>query len=103
MSGYKVINMASKCLEVVDFIKKSSEKPDIIVMDYRMPLKNGIDASKEILQIDPDMKIIMASADLSIREEALSIGIKSFKIKPFSMGKLIRNIEKAIKSEEIEV
>ena len=63
-----------------------------------MPIKNGIDPSKEILQIDNGVKIIFASADSSIKEEAYSIGIFSFKNKPFTIDQLINNIKKAFDS-----
>jgi DNA-binding NtrC family response regulator len=62
-----------------------------------MPLKNGIEAAKEILQINNTSKIIFASADQSIKEIALSIGAISFKEKPFNMKKLINNVQKALK------
>ena len=76
--------------------KDFSTKPDIILMDHRMPIKNGLEASKEILEMDGHPKIIFASADKSIREEALSLGILSFKDKPFTLQRLINNIKKAI-------
>jgi DNA-binding NtrC family response regulator len=71
-------------------------KPDIILMDHRMPIKNGIDASREILEMDDHSMIILASADKSVRKEALSMGIISFKDKPFTLQRLINNIEKAL-------
>ena len=59
-------------------------------------MKNGIDASKEILKIDNTVKIIFISADSSIKEEVKSLGVFSFKDKPFSIDNLINNIKKAI-------
>lgn len=61
-----------------------------------MPMKNGIDASKEILKIDNTVKIIFISADSSIKEEVKSLGVISFKDKPISIDYLINNIKKAI-------
>ena len=76
--------------------KSFIEKPDIILMDHRMPIKNGIEVVKEILQIDSNSKIIFASADSTIKSEALSIGAVSFLEKPFSMNTLINEIKKVI-------
>jgi len=76
--------------------KSFLKKPDIILMDYRMPIKNGIDASKEIMKIDGKTKIIFLSADNSIKEEALSIGVTKFRDKPFSINELINDITKAL-------
>ena len=52
-------------------------------MDHRMPVKNGIEATKEILANSSEIKpkIIFASADKTIKEIALSIGATSFKDK----------------------
>ena len=76
--------------------KSFLKKPDIILMDHRMPIKNGIEASKEIMKIDGKTKIIFLSADNSIKEEALSIGVIKFRDKPFSIKQLINDITKAL-------
>ncbi len=78
-------------------------KPDIIIMDHRMPIKSGIEASKEILSINSEAKIIFASADTTIKEIALSIGVLCFKTKPFSNKKLIENIEKALRIKKPQI
>ncbi len=61
-----------------------------------MPIKNGIEATKEILQINSNTKIIFTSADEDVKEEALAIGAFSFIDKPFDFDLLIDNIKKAI-------
>ena len=68
-------------------------------MDHRMPLKDGIEASKEILQINNNTKIIFVSADVSVKEEALSIGVFCFKDKPFTIENLIDSIQIALESD----
>ncbi|MFX1445624.1 MAG: response regulator, partial [Promethearchaeota archaeon] len=67
-----------------------------ILMDHRMPLKSGIEAAKEILELDNETKIIFMSADSTIKEEALSNGVISFKDKPFSLERLFNNIDKVV-------
>lgn len=96
--GHEVIAVAKNGEEAVKKYKMLPLKPDIIIMDHRMPIKNGIEASKEILEINKDTNIIFASADKEARESAKMIGVRSFKNKPFSNEKLMRNIEKALKS-----
>ena len=68
-------------------------------MDHRMPKKNGIEASKEILEMDKNSKIIFTSADNSVKEEALSIGAFSFKDKPFTVEGLIGDIKNALNTD----
>jgi two-component system chemotaxis response regulator CheY len=94
--GYEVVGTASNGQEAIDLYKSFSIQPDLILMDHRMPKKNGIEATKEILKLSNHTKIIFVSADSSIIEEVLSLGVVSFKEKPFTIEKLKRNIEKHI-------
>jgi len=105
LNGYNVVGSAKDGEEAVNMYNRFSSKPDIILMDHRMPIKNGIEAAKEIFQNSSDIKpkIIFVSADRSIKETALSIGVLSFKDKPFSLDRLFNNIEKAASIEKIEI
>ena len=102
-SGFEVAEIAKNGEEAVSMYKHFVEKPSIIIMDHRMPVKNGIDALKEILKIDNRVLVIFASADTSVREEALSLGVHSFKQKPFDIEHLISNIKKALESSKTVV
>ncbi len=73
--------------------KKFNLKPDIIIMDHRMPKKNGIEATIEILKINKKMKIIFTTGDDEIRNQAIDLGVKSVILKPFSITKLLEQIE----------
>ncbi|MHA1670196.1 MAG: response regulator [Promethearchaeota archaeon] len=101
LNGYNVIGSAKDGEEAVRLYNDLKDKPDIILMDHRMPVKNGIEATREILanssKIKP--KIIFASADKTIKKIALSLGVTSFKDKPFSLERLFKNIEKALNME----
>lgn len=100
--GFNVIGVAKNGEEAVEMYKNFNPKPDIIIMDHRMPIKSGIEASIEILQINKDAKIILASADDSVKEYAKSIGALCFKNKPFSNKKLIKNIYKALQPSDYQ-
>lgn len=97
-NGFEVAGEARNGEEAVLKYKQFVKKPSIVLMDHRMPVKNGIDVLKEILRFDNSAMIIFASADTSVREEALSLGACSFKQKPFDIDYLISNIEKALKT-----
>ncbi len=92
---------AENGVEAIDMFKSFSDKPKIILMDHRMPEMTGIEATKEILQIDKRVKIIFFSADVSIEEEAYSIGAFVFKVKPFTITCLIDEIKRALESLKI--
>ena len=93
ISGHEIIGSAANGAEAVEKYSKLETRPDVIIMDHRMPLKSGIEATREILQIDPSAKVIFASADKSVESEARSLGIAAFKTKPFSLERLLRNID----------
>ena len=66
---YKIVGVAKNGVEAIEKFRSYSLKPDIILMDHRMPLKNGIDAAREIMQINSKSKIIFISADETVKEE----------------------------------
>lgn len=59
-----------------------------------MPLKNGLETTKELLRIDPNCKIIFISADYSVKNEALEQGAIDFLEKPIDFSTLFKLIEK---------
>lgn len=74
------------------------EKPDLILMDIRMPEMNGLDATRIIKEVDHDTPIIALSAfafDENIRE-AKEAGCDAFMAKPFRVEDLIEIIKKYI-------
>ena len=92
--GFEVVGKASNGKDAVKQFISMPLKPDIILMDHRMPLKNGIDASIEILKMNSHTKIIFTSADRSIADKAYSIGVTSFIEKPFPITALHKEIER---------
>jgi CheY-like chemotaxis protein len=75
--------------EAVRLIRNMPSKPDAIIMDHRMPGKDGIQTTREIKDIDPSIPIIFSSADETVREQAIRAGAVSFWTKPFPISMLI--------------
>ncbi len=92
--GFKVVEKASNGKEAIDKIKSISPKPDVVLMDHRMPVKNGIEATIELMKYNSRIKVIFTSADNSIKEQALEIGAISFIEKPFSVIQLHAEINR---------
>jgi len=95
--GHEIVAKAYNGEEAVNLFHEFRKVPDIILMDHRMPIKDGITAAKEILELNNDCKIIFLSADYSIKDKALALGAKYFLEKPFKLDKLSQIIEKASK------
>ncbi len=74
-------------------------RPDIVLMDISMPQMDGVEATKEILKIDPKAKIIGLTAFARSRgKEMIANGAIEVVEKPFSRKKLKELIEKYIAS-----
>ena len=101
-NGFRVVDCANNGFEAIEKYKSlighSTDKPDIILIDHHMPLKTGIEATKEIKQLNGNVKIIFTSGDLKIKEEALATGAVDFIKKPFKVNDIINSITNALAS-----
>ncbi len=98
-NGHTVIGVASDGEEAVRKYRDMKEKPVIIIMDQRMPVKDGVSATQEILRMDPDATIFFGSADLHIEKEARAAGAKGFLLKPFRIEELLQEIREIVSSK----
>lgn len=74
-------------------------KPDIIVTDITMPLMSGLELSRAIKKLKPDMPIVMISA-YSEKEkfiEAIDVGVGKYLLKPFGPDELLNQIASLLK------
>ena len=94
IEGHKIVAKAYNGEEAIEIFKNLQYKPDIILMDNRMPLKNGLETTKEFLKIKSDSRIIFVSADYTVINKALKIGAIDFLEKPVDLHTLISMIEK---------
>jgi two-component system chemotaxis response regulator CheY len=94
--GIQICFVAFDGLEAVKKYVECEPKPHTIIMDYRLPIMDGIDATREILKIDPSAKIIFLSADIQVKEEAIKSGAFMFLKKPVSIKTITDAVESAI-------
>lgn len=91
---YNVI-VAKNGLEGLELYKK--EKPDIVIMDVKMPVMDGVEATKKIREIDKNAKIIGATAYHDKYVDAmLEAGALEVLKKPFKYRELLDTIQKYI-------
>ena len=94
IEGHEIVAKAYNGVNAIEIFKNLQNNPDIVLMDHRMPLKNGLETTKAILEINPNSKIIFISADYTVRGEALKIGVIDFLEKPVDFTTLIAMVEK---------
>ncbi|AKG90820.1 Response regulator receiver domain [Geoglobus ahangari] len=79
--------------EAVDLYRFA--KPDIVLMDIEMPVMDGIEATKEILRLDPNAKIIGVTAFSKTKgKDLIAAGALEMIEKPFTRRKLLAAIKK---------
>ncbi|MFW9778836.1 MAG: response regulator [Candidatus Heimdallarchaeota archaeon] len=94
MEGHDVIGSAANGKEAVEKFAQLPIKPDIIVMDYRMPVQDGLVAMKEILKKNPEAKVLFVSAEKRVEKDALEAGAIGFFTKPTSIRTLLDEIDR---------
>ena len=84
----EIVGEASNGEAAVELFKK--KRPDIVTMDIVMPKLDGLSVIKELVKIDPDVKIIAVTSlsDKSTGIQAIRLGAYSYVTKPFSSEKL---------------
>jgi two-component system chemotaxis response regulator CheY len=83
--------------EAVDLFFKTS--PDLLLLDLAMPKKDGLTVLKEIIEKDPQAKIVLitASDDQKIINQCLQIGASSYISKPFDFNEVLKQINDSVK------
>ena len=94
IGGHKVLEQAYNGSEAIQKYVAMNPKPDLILMDHRMPVMNGTSATRELIQIDPSVKILFISADNTVEADALDAGALGFLTKPIRSAGLFAAIEK---------
>ncbi|MEM3731127.1 MAG: response regulator [Candidatus Bathyarchaeia archaeon] len=97
-SGNEVVGEAGNGDEAIE--KYQQLKPDLVLLDIVMPpgnkAKDGIEALKHIMLINPSAKVVMCSSmgQQALIVEALKCGAKDFITKPFQPQKVLEVLNK---------
>lgn len=92
LKGIQVVGTASDGKEAV--VSYQRLKTELVTMDLTMPNLDGIGAIKQLIKINPKVKILVISAlsDQETALESISEGAKGFLYKPFSKEELLEAI-----------
>ncbi|KJS17186.1 MAG: chemotaxis protein CheY [Peptococcaceae bacterium BRH_c4b] len=85
----------------VDALKKiAAQTPDLILLDIKMPVMNGLATLREIRKTLPDLIVVMMTAygELDMLKDAKKLNVKHYLIKPFDLDE-IRYLVKGLLQE----
>ena len=102
LTEYSDINVLGVATTVADAVAKASLlKPDLVLMDYRLPDGDGAQASERIRSLLPDTAILFLSADPSEASimRAVEAGASGYVSKGASAEELVNSIRKAAEGE----
>jgi AmiR/NasT family two-component response regulator len=92
-AGYEVIAQATNGEEAIALA--TEHKPDLAILDVKMPVLDGISAAEKIISIAPVL-MLTAFSQKELIDRARDAGVMAYVVKPFTISDLVPAIEIAI-------
>ncbi len=92
-AGYLVVAQASDGSEAIKLV--AEHKPDLAILDVKMPILDGISAAEEIIATCPVL-MLTAFSQRELVDRARDAGVMAYVLKPFTINDLVPAIEIAI-------
>jgi len=85
------VDLAANGEEAMERVRRAM--PDLIILDVRMPGKDGLQVLEEIRELS-DVPVIMLTVSETSRERAMQLGANEFLLKPFDVRDLLASIRR---------
>lgn len=92
VDGFTVIGEAADGESALHLAETA--RPDIIFMDVEMPSLGGIECAKKVLDINPKIKIIFATAHEEYMPEAFELYAYDYMVKPFKITRIAQTLNR---------
>jgi response regulator NasT len=94
--GFDVVSVVSDGARAIEAAR--ALRPDVVLMDMKMPVMDGIEAARRIVSEQPLIQVLMLSAyeDTALREEAAATGVYCYLVKGCRPELLIDMVRKAL-------
>jgi len=86
--GIEIISEAFDGRKALKKYKELKERPEVVLLDYNLPYKNGIEVAKEILEVNPEQRIIFVTGEKRLGAMTQRPVVQ----KPFEFSKLVKVI-----------
>ncbi len=96
--GYRVLT-ARDGLRGIEVYRAAANMVDLVILDYAMPIMDGAEVFEELIQVNPEVRIVLASGHGHRAEMSrmLSRGLRGFIPKPFTHEKLLAQVDAALR------
>ena len=100
--GYEITALADGASALKAF-EKATDAWDLIVTDQALPGLTGIELAKRILELKPDMPIVMISgtAQTTLKADAKALGVAEFHLKPLNAAKLVQIVRRVLDKKPV--
>ena len=100
-SDFEVVGEAENGQEAVELAHRC--RPDVILMDIQMPLLDGVEATRRIVENDASVRVIMLTIYRQDRYvfEAIKVGARDYLLKDIDEGELLEAIRAVHRSEAL--
>ena len=90
--GFNVCGRASNGKQLIELVNK--EKPDVVLTDIRMPILDGIESTKQLLSVNPYLKVVALSMfdEENLIIEMLEAGAKGYLLKNAHKSEIIEAV-----------
>lgn len=94
----EVVDTAENGIEAVESVKEHVDDIDFVTLDITMPEKDGIEALEEMLEIEPDLNVVMVSAmgQEDTVKKCVMKGADHFIVKPFERDDVFEKLNKIL-------
>jgi len=94
-SDFDVVAEAENGVQAVDQVVRN--RPDLVILDYRMPQLDGIQVARELAEQAPTTALVMLTSeeDPEIRAEAKLAGVARYLLKSGRADELLRTLRAA--------
>lgn len=102
-AGYSILT-ASDGREALEVYRDLGKSISLVLLDLVMPGMGGKQCLEELLEIDRNVKVVVASGyahDVE-RQEVMELGAKAFVTKPFTSGELLKTVRAVLDKDEEE-
>src|SRR5262249_50077954 len=96
-AGFDVTAVANGALAIEAMQRR---RFDLVITDYKMPVMDGLETSKRLKALDPNLPIIVATGypGEDTQTEFAKFGVRDFLLKPFGLDDVMKLVQRAVEA-----